>query len=82
MEDARKALEKFLIETKAARIADDLPALASYPENGDQVTDEYLAALAGRHKYKMATLSRNSTRGRRAYRAARNSHTIATHISF
>jgi toxin-antitoxin system PIN domain toxin len=55
MEDARKGLEGFLVETKAARIADDLPALASHPANSDQVTDQYLAALAGRHKYKLAT---------------------------
>jgi uncharacterized protein len=56
MEDARKALEKFLVETKATRIADDLPALASHPANSDQVTDQYLAALADRHGYKLATL--------------------------
>src|SRR5262245_32763460 len=56
MEGARKALEKFLIETKATRIADDLPALASHPANSDQVADQYLAALASRHGYKLATL--------------------------
>lgn len=56
MEDARKALEKFLIESKASRIADDLPALASRSANSDQVTDQYLAALADRHGYKLATL--------------------------
>lgn len=56
MKDARKALEKFLSETKATRIADDLPALASYPATSDQVTDHYLAALADRHGYKLGTL--------------------------
>lgn len=58
MKDARKALEKFLVETKAARIPDDLPALASDPTNSDQVTDQYLATLAGRHGYKLATFDR------------------------
>jgi len=56
MQDARKALEKFLVETKAARVADDLPALASHPATSDQVTDHYLAALADCHGYKLATL--------------------------
>ncbi|MBU6398905.1 MAG: PIN domain-containing protein [Verrucomicrobia bacterium] len=56
MEDARRALEKFLSETKATRIADDLPALESHAENSEQVTDQYLATLADRHGYKMATL--------------------------
>jgi uncharacterized protein len=56
MEDARKALEKFLGETKATRLADDLPALESHPVTSEQVTDQYLAALAERHGYKLATL--------------------------
>lgn len=56
MEDARKALEKFLSETKAQHIPDDLPALESRCENSEQVTDHYLAALAERHGYKLATL--------------------------
>lgn len=56
MSDARKALEKFLSETRATRITDDLPALESHAENSDQVTDQYLAALAERHGYKLATL--------------------------
>ena len=58
MKDARTALEKFLAETKATRIDDDLPALASSPATSDQVTDQYLAALADRHGYKLATLDR------------------------
>ncbi len=58
MKDARKALEKFLVETKAARIDDDLPALASRAATSDQVTDQYLASLADRHGYKLATLDR------------------------
>jgi toxin-antitoxin system PIN domain toxin len=56
MKDARKALERFLAETKAIRIADDLPALASHPVASDQVTDQYLAALAAQHGCKLATL--------------------------
>ena len=56
MKDARKALEKLLIETKATRILDNLPALESRPARSDEVTDPYLAALAGRHGYKLATL--------------------------
>src|SRR5215472_1237480 len=46
MADARKALEKFLSETKAVRIADDLPALDSRPARSEEVTDHYLADLA------------------------------------
>ena len=56
MEAARKALEAFLSETKATRIADDLPALLSHANNSDEVTDQYLATLARRHGYKLATL--------------------------
>jgi hypothetical protein len=59
MNDARKALQKFLVETKAARIADDLPALASHAGTSDPVTDQYLATLAGRHGYKLATFDRD-----------------------
>ena len=58
MNDARKALEKFLDEAKASRIPDDLPALASNPATSDQVTDQYLAALASQHGYKLATFDR------------------------
>ena len=56
MEDARKALETFLSETQATRIADDLPALESHAENSEEVTDQYLVALAERHGCKLATL--------------------------
>lgn len=56
MGDARKALDKFLSETNATRIADDLPALESHAENSGEVTDHYLPALAARHGYKLATL--------------------------
>lgn len=56
MADARKALEKFLSETKAARIADDLPALNSKPDKSGSVTDFYLADLAENHGLRLATL--------------------------
>lgn len=55
MADARKALERFLSETKATRIADDLPALDSHPARSDEVTDHYLADLAAKHGLKLAT---------------------------
>lgn len=56
MEGARKTLETFIGQRKPARIAADLPALESHPRNSEQVTDQYLAALADRHGYKLATL--------------------------
>lgn len=56
MEDARKALQKFLSDTKATRIPDDLPALDSKAGNSEQVTDHYLADLAHKHGLKLATL--------------------------
>lgn len=55
MMDARKALEKFLSETGATRIPDDLPALDSKAEKSDLVTDRYLADLADKHGLKLAT---------------------------
>ncbi len=56
MDKTRGLLEKFLAERKAARIADDLPALESRPAKSDEVTDVYLAALAQKHGCKLATL--------------------------
>jgi uncharacterized protein len=56
MADARKALEKFLSETNAARISDDLPALDSKAATSEMVTDSYLADLAEKHGFKLATL--------------------------
>ncbi len=58
MADARKALEKFLSETKVERIADDLPALDSNPNRFDQVTDHYLADLARKHGLKLGTFDK------------------------
>ena len=59
MKDARKALEKFLADTKPTHLPDDVPALDSNPETSDQVTDHYLATLAARHGCKFATFDRN-----------------------
>jgi|SRR6185437_6807814 len=56
MADARKALEKFLSDTNAARIPDDLPALDSKADKSERVTDLYLADLAEKHGFKLATL--------------------------
>ena len=59
MTDARMGLEKFLSDTKATRIADDLPALDSKPTKSDDVTDHYLSDLASRHGLKLATFDTN-----------------------
>ena len=56
MERARQALERFASERKAERIPDDLPALNSHPRTSDQVTDHYLANLASKHGFKLASL--------------------------
>jgi len=56
MEDARMALQKFLKGRQVQRISDDLPALMSHPKTSKQVTDSYLAALAEKHGFKLATL--------------------------
>ena len=56
MDQARELLGRFIAERKAARIADDLPALESRAATSEQVTDQYLAALAARHGLKLATL--------------------------
>jgi predicted nucleic acid-binding protein len=55
MERARDVLEKFAAERVADRIPDDLPALASRAPASGQVTDHYLANLAGQHGFKLAT---------------------------
>jgi toxin-antitoxin system PIN domain toxin len=56
MEKARELLAKFAIERAATRINDDLPALDSHPKVSGQVTDHYLADLADKHRFKLATL--------------------------
>lgn len=61
MDKARELLERFIRERKADRIADDLPALESHPQLSEQVTDHYLADLAGRHGLRLATLDEGIT---------------------
>jgi toxin-antitoxin system PIN domain toxin len=55
MERAREALEAFASERKVERIKDDLDAVESHPGKSDEVTDHYLADLAGKHGLKLAT---------------------------
>jgi toxin-antitoxin system PIN domain toxin len=55
MDAAREVLERFASERKADRIEDDLPALQSHPKTSNQVTDHYLADLAAKHGFKLAT---------------------------
>ena len=56
MLDARRLLALFIIERDARWVACDLPALDAAAKNTAQVTDAYLAALAGKHGLKLATL--------------------------
>ena len=56
MAQARKVLETFIRQRRPARIDDDLPPLEARAETSEQVTDQYLAALAERHGYRLATL--------------------------
>ncbi len=56
MDRAREVLEKFAAERSADRIYDDLPALDSHPRVSEEVTDDYLASLAEKHGFKLATL--------------------------
>ena len=42
-------------EYQATRIPDDVPALEAKPGNSDEVTDQYLAALASKHGLLLAT---------------------------
>ena len=59
MEEARIALEQFASERGAERIADDLPVLESKAKKSDEVTDTYLANLAAKHEFKLATFDEN-----------------------
>jgi uncharacterized protein len=59
MTDARKALEQFVEEYQVTQINDDLPALNSKPSKSDEVTDQYLAALASKHRLLLATFDQN-----------------------
>jgi len=55
MQKARAGLENFAKERDVARIGDDLPALESHPAKSEQVTDHYLADLAKKHGFMLAT---------------------------
>ncbi len=56
LEGLRKSLEKFAAERKADRIPDDLAALESrHARTAEEVTDHYLADLAAKHGFKLAT---------------------------
>jgi len=56
MDGVRQTLGEFAHERKVDRIPDDLPALNSRARTSDQVTDHYLADLAAKHGFKLATL--------------------------
>ena len=56
MDTAREVLQTFKRERKAEWIADDLAALDSMAKTSNQVTDSYLADLAEKHGFKLATL--------------------------
>jgi toxin-antitoxin system PIN domain toxin len=61
MEKARELLQRFLDERNVVRIDDDLPDLQTTAKTSEEVTDLYLANLAGKHGFKFATLDRNVT---------------------
>jgi hypothetical protein len=61
MQKARDLLNQFATDRKAARIADNLPALDSHPDKSEEVTDHYLADLAALHGARLATLDQNLT---------------------
>ena len=56
MEKARTGLATFAKERKADWLSADLPALDSKADKSEQVTDNYLADLARKHRHKLATL--------------------------
>lgn len=55
MADARRALERFVQDYQARRIDDDLPPLQAKAAKSEDVTDQYLAALAAKHGLRFAT---------------------------
>jgi len=56
MDTARDMLGTFKRERGAEWIADDLAALDSFAKTSNQLTDSYLADLAEKHGFKLATL--------------------------
>ena len=55
MQLAREALQAFISTHKAEFFPADMPALGSASARSDEVTDMYMAELAGRKKLKLAT---------------------------
>lgn len=58
MSTARQLLQGFLDQWKPRFVENDLPALNSMTANSDQVTDFYLADIAGKNQMKLATFDR------------------------
>jgi toxin-antitoxin system PIN domain toxin len=56
MADARKLLQDFIFTHGVEFVEADLPALESKANKSEEVTDSYLADLAGRKNLKLATL--------------------------
>ena len=56
MIDARKLLQDFISKHRVEFVAADMPVLESKAKTSEQVTDSYLADLAGRNNLKLATL--------------------------
>jgi toxin-antitoxin system PIN domain toxin len=55
MEEARKLLGLFILERGAEQIPADMPALNSRAKASEEVTDLYLADLAGKHGARLGT---------------------------
>lgn len=59
MDKTRELLQQFIRERKAVQIPANRSALESKATKSDEVTDSYLADLAGRHNMKFATMDGN-----------------------
>ena len=55
MSKARHALAQFCSERNVERIHDDLEPMSSHPKTSEEVTDLYLADLAQKHGFRLAT---------------------------
>ena len=63
MEKSRELLKQFSAERNAERISDDLAPLDSAPKTSEDITDLYLADLAAKHNYRLATLDKGIIHG-------------------
>ena len=63
MEKSRELLKQFSAERNAERISDDLAPLDSAPKTSEDITDLYLADLAAKHNYRLATLDNGIIHG-------------------